>query len=58
MQTMSFVKFKTPIKVGDYLVLREILQEDIEITFVDDFYGVEFFNLLRKCAGGGHSCSF
>ncbi|MCI5968417.1 hypothetical protein [Helicobacter sp.] len=53
MQQLSFIKFKTSIKAEDYLILREILQEDVEIAFVSDFYSVDFFNYLYRCGGGG-----
>lgn len=53
MQTISFVKFKTPIQAGDYLMLREVLQKEVEITFAEGFYSVEFFNLLQQVRGGG-----
>ncbi|MDY2585202.1 hypothetical protein [Helicobacter sp.] len=58
MQQLSFIKFKTSIKAEDYLILREILQEDVEIAFVSDFYSVDFFNYLYRCGGGGDYCSF
>lgn len=43
MQEISFVKFKNSIKVEDCLILRNVLQKDIEVTFVSDFYSVDFF---------------
>lgn len=57
MSKINFVKFKNAIQLEDYLALRNILQEDVEIVFADDFYSAEFFKFLQNVWGGGDSCS-
>lgn len=53
MSKINFVKFKNAIQLEDYLALRDVLQEDVEIVFADDFYSAEFFKFLQNVCGGG-----
>lgn len=58
MSKINFVKFKNAIQLEDYLALRNILQENVEIVFADDFYSAEFFKFLQNVCGGGILVAF